>query len=184
MYNYRASVVRQHHKGSNQINCKELIMASNILTQEELKAILHYDQETGIFTRVSNGKEAGSKHKSGYIRIKITSKRSYLAHRLAWLYVTGENPTIIDHINGDGYDNRFCNLRNVSNSENLQNIRSAYSRNSCGLLGAHKSQGKHKYSSSIWHNGEKTFLGYFESPEEAHTEYLKAKRMIHKFCTI
>ncbi|MFW4291481.1 HNH endonuclease [Salmonella enterica subsp. enterica serovar Paratyphi C] len=46
----------------------------------------------------------------GYIRIYI-NKKWYLAHRLAWLYVTGKWPiNVIDHINRNKADNRFINL--------------------------------------------------------------------------
>ena len=65
------------------------------LTQEELKEVLDYNSDTGIFRwknvplnrMVSNGDIAGCQN-HGYVRIKIRC-RSYEAHRLAWLYVTG-----------------------------------------------------------------------------------------------
>jgi hypothetical protein len=159
-------------------------MAASILTQDYIKSLLHYNPETGLFTRLKNGAPAGSNHKSGYVRIKITSKHSYLAHRMAWIYMTGEMPKIIDHINGNGLDNRFCNLRNVTNAENLQNIRHATKRNQANLLGAHKVKGKDIYSSSIWVQGKKQFIGYFATAQEAHNRYVEVKREVHNTCTI
>lgn len=48
---------------------------------------------------------------------------TYLAHRLIWMYMTGEDPgnLMIDHINGNGLDNRWHNLRAVSRSANIAN---------------------------------------------------------------
>ena len=44
-----------------------------------------------------------------------------LAHRVIWKLLTGSDPVIIDHINGDGRDNRAKNLRSVSIAENCKN---------------------------------------------------------------
>ena len=69
-----------------------------VITAERLRAILHYDPETGIWTwliaasnNVKVGDVAGSKEKQGYWVIVIDYRR-YKAHRLAWLYMTGEWP--------------------------------------------------------------------------------------------
>jgi hypothetical protein len=96
-------------------------MTAPILTQQEIKSKLHYNAETGIFTWLKNGKIAGTKNGSGYIIISLNNIR-YQIHRLAWLYVYGVNPiNYIDHINGIRNDNRICNLRNATPSQNLQN---------------------------------------------------------------
>ena len=91
-----------------------------MLTQERLKELLHYDEETGIFTRKEKigrylkGSVSGSKHRKGYIQITIDSE-NYLAHRVAWMYVYGEFPKDqIDHINRIKTDNRRENLRLVN----------------------------------------------------------------------
>ena len=70
----------------------------------ELKSLLHYDEATGIFTwlvdqkrrQVKSGDIAGTLQKNGYIEIGLMNQRHY-AHRLAWYYVTGEWPRLIDH---------------------------------------------------------------------------------------
>ena len=65
------------------------------------------------------GKIAGGDNGSGYIRIMIDNER-ISAHRLAWFYVYGTWPSkCIDHINHKKDDNRICNLRNVTQLENL-----------------------------------------------------------------
>ena len=159
------------------------------LTQERLKELLHYDPEIGVFTWIGHrgssipGGIAGKAH-NGYLRFRI-DKKTYAAHRLAWLYVTGANPrNQVDHINGIRNDNRFSNLRQATAAENKQNIRLALSTNTSGLLGAHFHKRRKKWTSSVMRDSVRVRLGYFSTPEEAHAAYLAAKRELHQFCTI
>ena len=92
-----------------------------------LRATLHYDPDTGKFTRKiargskAVGDEPGSFNPVGYWQIGVCG-RTYTAQRLAWYYTTGEWPEHdIDHINRDKLDNRIANLRAISRSENLKN---------------------------------------------------------------
>lgn len=160
------------------------------LTQEELKEHLHYDPDTGIFTRlismsnsVQVGDIAGHTDKTtGYNRIFI-SNFSYRSHRLAWLYMYGKFPAnFIDHIDGDRVNNKIVNLRQVSNQENSYNHRKCNSNNSNGFLGVFKCG--NKFRACIVVNQQKIHLGSFNTPEEAHQAYLKAKRIHHSTCTI
>ena len=87
-----------------------------MITQSKLKELVNYDQDTGIFTwkkrtsnRIKIGDIIGNLHNCGYIEMGVNGKR-YLAHRLAWLYVYGYMPKLIDHINTNKQDNRICNL--------------------------------------------------------------------------
>ena len=163
-----------------------------MLTQIKLKNQLHYNPNTGIFTRlirttnsVNINDIAGSFDKlDGYVRIMVIGK-SFKAHRLAWLYIYGEFPkNEVDHINGIRNDNRLCNLREATNAQNQQNQRNPHSNNKLGYLGVrfHKVTGK--YMSEISINGKYKYLGIFISPQEAHDAYLLAKKEFHKFCTI
>ena len=99
------------------------------ITRSELKSILHYDHETGIFTYIKTinsrtivGNIAGSVDKSKYRVVGIDSKK-YLAHRLAFLYMRGNLPKEVDHINHIKDDNRWENLREVTKTENQRNRR-------------------------------------------------------------
>lgn len=121
-----------------------------MITQEQLKLILNYDPETGEFNwlvkprnRASIGGVAGHLRKNGYREISIKGKK-YYAHRLAWLYMTGSWPKEhIDHINGNPSDNRFCNLREATRSQNMHN-QGVCSNNTSGYKGVcwHKSNQK------------------------------------------
>lgn len=165
---------------------------NRMITQEYLKSVLDYDRDAGLFTRlesyktVRKGDIAGGVNKRGYVCIRVKSKK-YLAHRLAWLYEYGVLPnTSIDHINGITTDNRIANLRLVSYSGNNENRRRARKDSSSKLLGISiKRQGnKIKWQARIQVNNIRTYLGIFDTEEEAYAIYLNAKRKYHKFNTL
>lgn len=169
-----------------------------MITEEILKERLDYDPETGLFVWKPNskndnawaaryvGKVAGSKTTKGYLQlnIKINNKAyTYLQHALAWLYMFGELPKLdLDHINGIPTDNRICNLRLATQSENSQNIFKPKITNKLNTLGVYP-VGK-KFFSTIMINGVSTRLGTFSTIEEAHIAYLNAKRVLHPFSQI
>jgi hypothetical protein len=148
-------------------------------TQAEIKALLHYDPETGIFTWAialptrKIGARAGRDSSNGYRSIKIGG-RMFLEHRLAWVYMTGVLPPHqIDHINGQRRDNRWANLRAASSSQNMQNQR--------GVKGAYSHKPSGTWQSSIKVNGKTIWLGKFPTFEEARAAYLAAKKIHHPF---
>ena len=105
-------------------------MTNSQLTVERLRELLSYDPATGKFLwRVGRqcmraGAVAGATEVQGYRVIKIDGK-IYKAHRLAWLYVTGEwPPEEIDHKNTDPQDNVWSNLRLATHSQNQANAKS------------------------------------------------------------
>ncbi|HSV48409.1 MAG TPA: HNH endonuclease [Ramlibacter sp.] len=112
------------------------------------------------------------------MRIRIDGQL-YYRYRLAWFYMTGIWPSHgIDHRNGDSSDDRWENLRDVTQSVNMQNLKRAPRHSSTGLLGAHRTR-YGTFESTIQANKRKRRLGTFESPEEAHAAYLTAKRQDH-----
>lgn len=143
------------------------------LSAEELRSILDYEPETGIFTwkvstsrRVKVGAVAGCQNVLGYLQIRVQS-RLYLAHRLAWLYHFGEWPTDqIDHVNRVRTDNRIANLRDVSQKQNSQN-RSKSSTNTSGHTGVYWHKRDSKWVATIMHNQKNIHLGYFSILEDA-----------------
>jgi hypothetical protein len=147
---------------------------------ERLRELLHYDPATGIFTwlaransRVHGGDVAGSVNGRGYRQIGIDG-RKYRAHRLAFLYMTGEWPVEqIDHINGVTVDNRWANLRPADQSLNNANT-SRSKRNTSGYKGVSWHATKRKWKAEIGVNGRRRYLGYFSDPAEAHAAYVTA----------
>jgi hypothetical protein len=133
----------------------------------------------GIFTwkinhggHVIKGREAGccyaDKRTGGktYITINLYKKK-YPAHRLVFLYMIGRFPNaILDHINGDGTDNRWNNLREASIAENNRNARLQHN-NKSGITGVSWHKQHKKWYAKINHNGKSIFLGLFENINDA-----------------
>ena len=151
------------------------------LTQELLRSLLRYDPETGLFTwldyrgRFSRvGERAGGPGNHGYWRIWIDG-RFYLAHRLAWLYMTGEWPVgRIDHASGDPTDNRWRNLRSATASQNRANSRLA-KNNLLGVKGVRLHRNG-QYEARIRVNKRLIYLGCFRTIEAAKAVYDAAAR--------
>ena len=145
----------------------------NMLTYERLREVLEYDPDQGVFKWLVNrsrtakvGWVAGCKRSDEYIFIMINGK-SYAAHRLAWLYMTGEWPVDqIDHYDHIKYNNRFYNLREATQQENNKNW-SKRIDNTSGITGINWYKQTNKWVAQIQHNGKKKHLGYFDNIEEA-----------------
>ena len=152
---------------------------------EELRAMLDYDPETGVFTwkvkvraHTVVGKEAGTPHSEGYRHIKIKGV-PYFAHRLAWYYAYGVEPKEqIDHINGIKTDNRIGNLREASNQQNNRNV-GKRKNNKTGYKGVCWNKEKKKFRASCSVNGKTLYLGYYDTSEEAHASYVAFAREHH-----
>ncbi len=131
-----------------------------------------YNPETGIFYG-SKGNEYKATAR-GYIYLGIKSNKKHYnlsGHILAWYLHTGQVVDYIDHINQDKSDNRVCNLRAVTNSQNMMNnkhVKGYY---------FHKMTGK--YMSRIKLNGVTKYLGVYNTEQEARQAYLDAKKIYH-----
>lgn len=185
----------QRDAGSNQSDYLRVIMAKAILSHRRLLDLLHYDPETGIFTRLvctssqhRVGEAVGRSHGNGYLKTPVDGA-VFKMHRLAWFYMTGAWPKDkVDHINGERADNRWSNLREVSGAENAHNQRRPHRSGSTGFLGVrafrHHMPGPKRYTAVIALDGKRRHLGVFYTPEEAHVAYVSAKRKLHSTCTI
>lgn len=142
-----------------------------MITQDYLKSLITYNPDTGLFTHTKSrggyvaGAIAGGKTKLGYWRISIDSKL-YLAHRLAFLYMTGELPQgNVDHKDGDPANNVWSNLRLCTQAQNVHNQKGhgQYYKNVYFTNG-----GRNKpYNVKIEHNRVVRSYGYYATPEEA-----------------
>lgn len=99
-----------------------------MITQKQLKEVLDYNPDTGIFIwkvktshRIEIGDIAGTRSRRGYLTIGINGKR-YLAHRLAFLFMTGYFPkAMVDHRNTNVIDNSWDNIREADRAQNNYN---------------------------------------------------------------
>jgi hypothetical protein len=142
------------------------------LTVERLTELLRYNPETGVFTRQVNGEIAGCVNViHGYQMVGLDG-REYRAHRLVWLWQTGAWPKeTIDHINGNRADNRWCNLREATKSQNATNS-GKHRDNTSGYKGVHLHKPTGKWKAEIMKNGKQKHLGLYPSAELAHIVYM------------
>lgn len=142
------------------------------LTQEILQKLFMYDPETGSMTvrlpqhRRKVGDEIGSVGSSHGYREASVFSTTYLVHRLIWMYMTGSFPAYIDHIDHNKLNNRWDNLREVSNQENIKNC--SLSKNSLSRVnGVNQIKSTGKFRAYITINGTQKHLGVFDTVEEA-----------------
>ena len=166
------------------------------LTQDFIKAALDYNSEAGIFkwkvdrpiTHFKSvsarntylgrfaGKVAGYMYSKRdgqelqYIQIRLKGKL-YLAHRLAYFYKYGLWPAgLIDHIDGDGSNNRLCNLRVVDHATNGRNGKRS-KNNSSGVNGVYWNKANQNWVAEGHYTEEgvhkKVSLGSYSHLEDA-----------------
>lgn len=159
-----------------------------MITQDRLKELIHYDPVAGIMKWIKHekrpdmvGKRLGSIDNNGYVKVWVDGKQ-YRVHRLAFLYMNGSIPDLVDHRDGVGANNRWKNLRAATKTTNAQNIKKAKADSSHGFLGVYKQKGK--FIARITVNGSAISLGSYETPESAHSAYLTAKRKLHEGNTL
>ena len=148
-----------------------------LLAQARIKELLSYDDESGILTwikstsnRVKVGSIAGCIRPDGYCVISIDSVK-YQLHRVVWLYVYGEMPTLfIDHMDGNTSNNRIINLRQATQTQNLHNMRKN-KLNTSGFKGVHFHKGSNKWRAVASVGNHPKHIGVFKTPEEASHAY-------------
>lgn len=168
-------------------------------SQEVLRQLLDYDPATGALTwrergdewfsdgkqtrahnaAIWNAKNAGM---AAFVTVMVSGHLSggllgttRLAHRVIWKLVTGDDPETVDHISGDPTDNRWSNLRAVSQTINSRNCKIS-KNNTSGANGVCLDKRRSKWVASITVNRRKKFIGEFPDYEQA----VKARRAAEK----
>lgn len=172
--------------------------AKPLPSPEVLRQLLRYEPETGkLFwlprpremfatslaftswnTRYSEKEALTALNDKGYPSGAILAK-SVAAHRVIWAIVHGAWPsTGIDHINGDRADNRIGNLRLANKSENAMNA-GVRKSSASGFKGVRKVKNYEKWCARIMVGQKRQYLGYFDTPGEAHAAYCAAAERLH-----
>ena len=159
------------------------------INQKLVKELIDYHPDTGeIFWRVRDRRhfQNDGEHRywnkrwagmpAGYIQHNKILNQKYVvmpvlrtrqrAHRMIWLWVHGELPDDIDHINGCSTDNRILNLRSVDRTTNLRN-RARFKNNTSGVTGVVWTRRNNKWRAQIRVNTKQKCLGYHADKFEA-----------------
>lgn len=150
------------------------------LTQEYLHECFRYDPETGelfwknrlrihfdsdhgyrLFKARYANKKAGKIEsrdtaRTKYLRVGL-GKKLYLAHRIVWFMLSGKWPNQIDHIDGNGLNNRLDNLRDVTHKENSRN-KPIRKDNKAGIIGVYWDICRNCWVAHIRHNKKTVYL--------------------------
>lgn len=155
-----------------------------MITSEQAREYLSYEKESGILRwKVSIGTAkagsiAGKMGNRGYIQIKILGK-TYQAHRLAWLIMEGDWPNTIDHINNVKNDNRWINLRNSSQQQNMCNVQ-IRKDNTSGCRGVSWNSKSRKWQVEVKADGKRYYLGSYADIEFAELVASEGRVKLHK----
>lgn len=157
-----------------------------VITQADITAAMSYDPATGHFTW-RHRKETGATWNARYAGTKAgfqarRGKNTYwafslgnyplLAHQAAFLYMVGSVPDLIDHIDGDGTNNAWANLRPATKITNGANsVRSKANRS--GFKGVCFCAKSGKWRANISYNRKQIPLGRFDTPDAAHRAYVE-----------
>ena len=154
----------------------------SIQTSDDVKALFDY-RDGQLFWKVkprvnvSLGSVAGwLNEKTGYLKISY-QRKSYLAHRLIFLYHHGYLPEIVDHIDNNQTNNQIENLRNASKSENGWN-RNVNKNNKLGVKGVVFVDGG--YRATICSNKKTKYLGRYKTLEQAKKIVSEARDKYHQ----
>jgi len=163
---------------------------------EILREVVDYDPDTGGFqwklrpadhfqtdqaakrwNGMHPGSKAGSLSPEGYLTITV-ARRNLKAHRVAWAIYYGSWPEgFLDHVNGVRSDNRICNLRQASRTENNRNARLSKA-NTSGAKGVYWVTRKKRWQARIYVGKRLLSFGHFVEKADA-IQAVRAARESH-----
>lgn len=157
--------------------------AKPLPSQDRLKDLFDYDPITGVLLNKIgslNGKRVvGAPAKSlsrGYYKTRVDGREAYV-HRIVWKIMTGEEPDIVDHIDGNPINNAWSNLRSVRHAQNLGNTPPPR-HNKSGVKGVYWAKDKNRWTAQIGVGGKAVYLGRYKTIEEAKSAY-EAAAFLH-----
>ena len=161
-------------------------MTKTSLSIAEIQATWKYEKETGLFRwdiygpKITKGAVTGSSNgKNSYVVLKTKSEKLY-AHRVAFVMVFGRWPTHkVDHINGNKKDNRFCNLRESTQAQNLRN-KAVKGDSLTRVKGVTQDKRDGRFYAYIDVDGKRTSLGGFDTANLASLARRKAEIEYHE----
>lgn len=128
-----------------------------MITRDQLFKDYSYDPVSGLFVRRSTkgkwkaGEIAGGLDAKGYIVFRVGEVKQK-AHRMAFLYMTGEIPKFVDHRNTVRSDNRWYNLRDCNAAQNAFN-RSVHCNNELGIKGVAWVEARNRFTGTVTCDG-------------------------------
>lgn len=159
------------------------------LTAERAREVLSYDPKTGNLTwrkptgkKPKVGNEAGCAHTQAngyqYVQVGIDGGR-YRKTTVIWLIVHGCKPIgDIDHVNGNSTDDRLCNLREATRTQNMANKR-MHKNNRSGIKGVFWDTQRKKWRAQVRKDRKNHYAGHFTDKYEAGAAYLAKARELH-----
>lgn len=125
-----------------------------------------FDYMEGKLIDVKTRNDKSWKSTRGYRCLRFNGK-TYLLHRLIFLYFHDCLPKVVDHIDGDVFNNCIENLQGCDQKVNIEKAK-IFKTNKTGFKGVsyHKAAGK--YESYFWKNYEKIYCGLHDTAEEAY----------------
>ena len=169
---------------------------SRIINQKEMLSLFSYDTESGLLTakvkrsgsKLDIGDAVGSLHECGpsstkkyYLRMQVDGNSLYI-HRIIWVMMTGKQPLTIDHLDGNGLNNKWVNLRSVSHRINTKN-QLMHKTNTSGVSGVCFRKDSNKWRARIMVDDKPINLGTFKAKEDAIEARLEAEKKYNFYGT-